>query len=92
MIDDEMDIYLRHRLKNWVARQKPSQDVRERLLQAAKSTPVQDDWLIIRILHSISGVLFSGTAFHPRGEWKVNPATQSRIFSFHLATDWRWAY
>lgn len=91
MIDDEMDRYISRSIKNWAALKSLPAGGRERLLQQASQTSIRQLPWWEKI--SISLGLFYQTKserFHG-GNRRVIPATQSRVYSYYLITNWRFA-
>ena len=89
---DEMDFYLSRCVKNWAGKQQPPKDGLLRLIMAAKSPPVQREKQIVRFVSYCKGLLFENQEFYIEGDWRMGPITQSRAWSFHLATNWRLAH
>ncbi len=91
-MNDEMDFYLSRCLKNWSAGEQPPPGSRARLLSAANSPPVQRDRQIIRILTTVWSGFFGREWVYAEGDWLLGPRTYSRVWSYHVATNWRLAF
>jgi hypothetical protein len=84
---DEMDVYISRNLKNWAARQQPPGGMRGHLLKeaGAASLPKQTNFFsryLVRFLNR------QYTTFNPE-DWLSEPFTQSRAWSFHIASTLR---
>ena len=80
------DHYLARNIKNWMANQRPPENGRARLLRQAaemKANP-QGKPVTLQKLYALQC-----SAYHPRGEWLFGPITQTRLWSFHVATTYR---
>ena len=88
---DEMDVYLRNGLKNWVSRYNPPVDGRQKLLQAAASEPQEKESRFFSFILSILNYdRFSNQlTLHQQNEWVVNTATQTFYWSARLSSSWR---
>jgi hypothetical protein len=78
---DEMDVYIQRRLKNWAAVKKPAVNGRKRLLRAVvlgdlapKQASIWQFWPKSQAIDA-----FQDEQFHI-------PYTQTKYWSFHLAT------
>lgn len=91
-MNDEMDFYLSRSLKNWAATQRPPADDRARLLEAASSPPVQRDRQIIHVLTAVWSGFFGREWVYAEGDWFIGPHAYSRVWSLHVATNWRLAF
>jgi hypothetical protein len=83
MTDDE--IYLSRLLKNWAGQQQPPAELRERILQNAAAPPRYPRHRFSRFARKNS---FSLNLYRPLSGW-LGPFTDTRTWSFHLATTLR---
>lgn len=88
MIDD-IDRYLAVCLKNWAAQQQPDSTLREQVIHQAAIPPMEGKNSIVRALWD--WYLFHSAFRMPPGDWFFEPFTQSRAWSFHMATTGRLA-
>jgi len=90
--EDQMDIYIGRCLKNWAAR--PPSDGKIGLLHRAIYPPVEYVSPITRFLDTFSNRWSSPSEqFYVQRRWQINgPFTQSLNWSFHLATQQRFAH
>jgi hypothetical protein len=81
---DEIDSMLSRYLKNWAARHHPPADGREQLLEEAASLHASAR----RNSYGDIDYDFRGAEYLYRnsGNWLVGPISQSRLYSFHIAT------
>jgi len=88
MIED-IDSLLSRYLKNWAARHHPPVEGREQLLQRAASSYSPPK----RNLYRGIDYDFRGAEYLYRNpaNWPVGPFSQSRLYSFHIATIFRMA-
>lgn len=90
MDEREMDAYISRCLKNWAAYRQPSADGRQRLLRAASIQPeLYRTRLASPIASLIRSILYTQPIVEPDAEWLFTPFTQSRLWSFHMATSSR---
>jgi hypothetical protein len=85
-MNDNMDGYLSRTMKNWAARQRVPAGSRERLLQMAAhpTTPPES----LDLLDLLRRALF-GPVTLKHDEPALGPFSQSRTWSFHVATSMR---
>ena len=85
-----MDAYISRCLKNWAAYRQPSADGRQRLLRAAAVGPdLYRTRLAPPIASIIRSILYTQPVIEPESDWLLTPFTQSRLWSFHMATSSR---
>jgi hypothetical protein len=91
---DHTDRYLGRSLKNWVAKYRPPAGGRARLLETAMALPKPQERPLLRYLNLWRNRYSPPPyAFYPHRDWRfIGPFTQSTIWSFHLATEWRLAH
>jgi hypothetical protein len=84
MTDDE--IYLSRLLKNWAGQQQAPAELRERILHKAAAPPRDPSQ---RFSRSSRKNTFSLNLYRPISGWWLGPFTDTRTWSFHLATTLR---
>jgi hypothetical protein len=88
MMDErEMDVYIGRCMKNWAAFQKPAQGGRERLLRVASIRPdLYHTPLGLPIADMLKSLFYLQPVMEIEADGSFVPFTQSRVWSFHLAT------
>ena len=87
MDEREMDVYIGRCMKNWAAFQKPAQGGRERLLRVASIRPdLYRTRLGLPIASTLKSLFYPQPVMDSEADWLFVPFTQSRVWSFHLAT------
>lgn len=88
-MNDNMDGYLSRTIKNWAARQRVPAGGRELLLQtAARPNPPPQSLALMDLLDLLQRAFF-GPANLKHDEAALGPFSQSRTWSFHVATSMR---
>ncbi len=92
-MDDEMDFYLSRCIKNWAARYQPPVDGRERLIQAASksSSMGMRSGYMVKVMTFLKTLFFGQPVLDLRGVLLAEPYSQTHIWSFDTATNWRLA-
>jgi len=89
-MDDDLDAYIRHGLRNWSASQPLPAGGRQRLLKTAAGFPEDHDRTTYQ--SSIWRKFSTPTTAYPIfGDRFLGPLTQSRFWSLHLAYSLRLA-
>ena len=87
MDEREMDAYISRCLKNWATLQQPAPDGRQRLLRTASIRPdLYRTRLAPPIANIIKSIFYAQPVIEPESDWLLTPFTQSRLWSFHMAT------
>jgi hypothetical protein len=85
-MDDGRDSFLSRYLKNWAVQQQPPAGARERLLKTAAGWSLPDREQPFAFIMRIFSP--NGEYRYPQDDFKV-PMTQSQLWSFHFAMDFR---
>ena len=87
MEDHEVDAYLSRCVKNWAAHNSAPENGRELLLRAARIQPeIFDSHRIFSINQLFKSIFYNQPIVEPDPDWLFVPFTQSRLWSFHVAT------
>lgn len=87
MDEHQVDDYVGRSLKNWAVQQPLPVDGRERLLRAARIRPEMFDGRRLPEVGKFLKSFFNAQpALEYQPDWLFVPFTQSRLWSFHVAT------
>lgn len=95
-MNDELDIFLSRRFKNWAARHPAPKDGRKRLLRAAAFPPSDRDRhasfsLIDVVIRFLAPQTHDYQLISPFNEQILKPFAQSQIWSSEISPIWRFA-
>jgi hypothetical protein len=85
--NDQMDDYIKRRLKNWAGTVRPDPSERKQILLLAMSSIDSNEHMLPKIVRAWLEFFRMDWFFYMENEWMINHHASLRLASYHVATN-----